>query len=516
MLMKKSVFKSLIGVAMATMVLGGSIGVASNVDKEPAKAEAAISKSVSKLGIYDKVNSDTRVVSIESISFASGYNKENWESFLDNYLSPRTSFVTTKGTNMPSTPSWSYKGSDTTKYYLCPTGSKDFEMFFPEWITAYSFVAYGNKWYNEFKVGNNPVSVHGGWGIGKFIYGDIKDNSGWYLSVGEDATAQSKQWGDVTVTEIAQYGSTEIERRNVTLSKYYKLDEYSLFGYSFGGWYSNLECTTEHSGFITSTSTLYAKETLNKIAHIAGTMNGWNKSDDNYLMMPAENSQYRIVTALAKDVEFKVVLNDDWHGWSQVDQSSNVVKNGSIVQGTDPDSTGFRIKVAVAGTYEIYIKTTADTNKIWIQQDSVTEAKAYAVEFLTTITCSGQGSVTFQINKWNKVGSETISMEYKIEQLTQGAKHLMDGTTSTSDTDILNARERYDEVLGKHGYGTEPGQYHDFMGRKPAPRGVINPAIRDLTNGNVNNSNIWIIVTSVITVAGVSVFFFLKKRKEDK
>ena len=83
--MKKSVFKSLIGVAMATMVLGGSIGVASNVDKEPAKAEAAISKSVSKLGIYDKVNSDTRVVSIESISFASGYNKENWESFLDNY-----------------------------------------------------------------------------------------------------------------------------------------------------------------------------------------------------------------------------------------------------------------------------------------------------------------------------------------------------------------------------------------------------------------------------------------------
>ncbi len=512
--MKKSVFKSLIGVAMATMVLGGAFGVASNVDKEPAKAEAAAQRAT---GVYveDQQSGNYRVLSIESITFntASGYSRSDWEAFLTEEYGARKSYDTTKASTFPTTKGWSYLNSETSKYLICPNGSNstfNFEM--PNWVTDVSFKIVGNNYSSWL---GDPVRIHSGWQWGYYLNIYV-NNTQLYFATG--STEYYKDWGDVSYTAKAVSGGSVIETIDSFSSPKYYLPAYAynMFGYTFGGWYKEQSLTNKAAIVTSSTLQLFAKQTLNKVAFLSGTMNGWNASDDNYLMMPAENSQYRIVTALAKDVEFKVVLNNGWHGWSQVDQSSNVVKNGSIVQGNDPDTTGFRIKVAVAGTYEIYIKTTVDTNKIWIQQDSVTEAKAYAVEFLTTITCSGQGSVTFQINKWNKVGSETISMEYKFEQLTQGAKHLMDGTTSTSDTDILNARERYDEVLGKHGYGTEPGQYHDFMGRKPAPRGVINPAIRDLTNGNVNNSNIWIIVISVITVAGVSAFFFLKKRKEDK
>ena len=188
--------------------------------------------------------------------------------------------------------------------------------------------------------------------------------------------------------------------------------------------------------------------------------------------------------------------------------ASAVTKGYIKKNGDDQDAT-----ILKDGTLEFYIKM--NSQLIWSQVPSSTEAKSYAQEFISTITCSGTGSVTFQINKWNKVGSETISMEYKYENLSTGAKNIMNGTTSSSDADVLAARERYDEVLRKHGYGTAEGQYHDFMNRKPS---MIAPNI--IIPGIIENNNdrviIWVVVASAITLAAVGGFFFIKRRKHDR
>ena len=311
--------------------------------------------------------------------------------------------------------------SEQEKYLLCPSGSKNFTMVFPEWVTALSYKAVGNNWWNWFDVNGSAVGLHSGWGIGKKVNSYIYNDSGWKMNANLDNTAQTNTWGDITVTARAiKYGTTtELANKSITMSKYYKIsgESYDMFGYTFGGWYTTNALTTVHNTLLTANATVYAKETVKTEAYVSGTMNDWNASDPNYLMEPGENSQYRISKAFTANTEFKIVYQgSNWYGWSQVDQTSKVVTNGSIIQGTDPDTTGYRIKVAVAGTYEIYLKTTEGTNKLWIQQDSTSEATSYATAFLAAITCTSD-STTFNINSWNQV-SGTSSMEYKYNDLT--------------------------------------------------------------------------------------------------
>ena len=477
-----------------TALLGVGVFAGIKASEPSVKVEAAttISKTVTRVYIEDQVNSNTTLLAIESISFSSGYGHTQWRTFLTSYLGARSSYTTTAGSTQPSSKGWSYmSNSEQEKYLLCPSGSKNFTMVFPEWVTALSYKAVGNNFYNWFDVSGSAVGLHSGWGIGKKVNSYIYNSGGWTMNANLDNTAQTNTWGDVTITAIAACNSTEIERKSITMSKYYLLSSQSygdIWGYtSAGEWYTNIACTSSHTSLITANATAYSKKTMNKVAYIKGTMNNWSASDD-YLMSVHENHQYRALITFAANDEFKVNYTgsgDNWYGWSQVDGSSNVVTNGSIIQGSDPDSTGYRIKVKTAGTYEIYLKVDDASNKIWIQQDSATEAATYAATFLATITCT-DSSVSFNINAWNNV-SGTNSMEYKYNQLTQGAKNLLTSASANKDgTAVEQCVARYDRILSKYGYGTGSGQYHDFMGRTPASSSVVRIGIISKVNNNTS------------------------------
>lgn len=508
----------LASIALSATLVGGVLaGVLANNKAEP--VEAAVSSTVTRVYIEDQVTT-TPVLAIESISFADGYDHTAWRDFLTSYLGSRSSYTTTSGSDMPSTKGWSYmSNSEQEKYLLCPTGSKNFTMVFPEWVTALSYKAVGNNWWNWFDVNGSPVGLHSGWGIGKKVNSYIYNDSGWKMNANLDNTSQTNTWGDITITAnaIKTGTTTQIATKSITMSKYYKISgqTYDIFGYTFGGWYTTNALTTVHNTLLTANATVYAKETQKQEAYVSGTMNNWDADDPNYLMVPHEDSQYRFVGEFAKDVEFKIVYQgSNWYGWSQVDQTSKVVTNSSIIQGSDPDSTGYRIKVNVAGTYEIYLKTTAGSDKLWIQQDSATEAASYATTFLSTITCTNE-STTFDINAWNKVGSATTSMEYKYEQLTSGARNLLaEASPNQGGTAIEQCAARYDRILSKYGYGTATGQYHDFMGRTPAKQSA---AIRPIISANSNDGNALLIgiVLSAFAVTAIGGYFFLRHRKEN-
>lgn len=509
--------KRLFGGLILSTVLAAGVGVSAGSQMSAREAEAAVSKTVTRVYVEDQVTT-TPVLAIESISFASGYDHTAWRSFLTSYLGARSSYTTTSGSSMPSTKGWSYmSNSEQEKYLLCPTGSKNFTMIFPEWVTAFSYKAVGNSWWNWFDVNGSAVGLHSGWGIGKKVNSYIYNDSGWKMNANLDNTTQTNTWGDVTVTAkaIKTGTTTELASKSITMSKYYKMngENYDIFGYTFGGWYTTNALSTQFNDILTSNKTLYAKETVKTEAYVAGTMNNWNASDPNYLMEPGENSQYRITKTFTANTEFKIVYQgSNWYGWSQVDQTSKVVTNGSIVQGTDPDSTGYRIKVAVAGTYEIYLKTTVGSNKLWIQQDSATEAASYATTFLASITCTST-STTFNINVWNQV-SGTGSMEYKFNDLDKGARDILSAATANeSGTVIEQCVARYDRILGKYGYGTGSGQYHDFMGRKPASLSSSAFILQSITNGSSSTLIIIVSVTAVSLAAVGGYFLFIKKKE---
>lgn len=507
--------------ASVAMLFGVGLGV-SALDKgseEAApveKVEAAVSKTVTKVYIEDQVTT-TPVLAIESIGFADGYDHTAWRAFLTSYLGARSTYTTTSGSSMPSTKGWSYmSNSEQEKYLLCPSGSKNFTMIFPEWVTEFSYKAVGNNWWNWFDVNGSAVGLHSGWGIGKKVNSYIYNEGGWKMNANLDNTAQTNTWGDITVTAnaIKSGTTTQLASKSITMSKYYKIrgESYDIFGYTFGGWYTTNALNTQHNTLLTANATVFAKETQKTEAYLSGTFNSWDADDPNYLMEPADNSQYKIVKALAKDAEFKVVYQgSNWYGWSQVDQTSPVITNSSIIQGTDPDSTGYRIKVNVAGTYEIYIKTTESSNKIWIQQDSATEAASYATTFLSTITCTDT-SVTFNINAWNEV-SGTGSMEYKFGQLTVGAQNVLkEALANPSGSIIEQCVARYDRILSKYGYGDKAGQYHDFMGREPA---VMSSNLRiGLPDAATTTTTLTVIIVTVIALGAVGGFFLIKRKKK--
>ena len=151
--------------------------------------------------------------------------------------------------------------------------------------------------------------------------------------------------------------------------------------------------------------------------------------------------------------------------------------------------------------------------KFWVQVSSATEADTYAQEFLSTITCTSD-STSFALNAWNKVGSATTSMEYKYEQLTSGARHLLTSASANeSGSNVEKCVARYDRILSKYGYGTGDDQYHDFMSRAPAL--ISSSRVAVLGNNSNTDSNNFAAVT-LAAIAGISAlggYFVLRKKK---
>ena len=503
--------KRLLITSSLAMLLGlgvaGGLSLARKDAKSVIRVDAA-APSVTKIVLSDAANWCFRTLWLESFSFSSGYSADDLADFIEDY------YVTEKST-------WDKQGTVKSYheynggYNLCAGGSTSpYTFLLPTWVTTCKVTIEnnGNSYYmnyldNLYKYSNNTGGGTNTGGVGKQV--NLAGNDwGGSSSIGSAATESSFET-TVSLTFKAD-ASTTISTDSVTMSKYDTLSQTIPFGYELDGWYTNSNLTTAHdSNLPLGQTTLYGKVSVKKVAYLAGSMNGWSTSDDNYLMTPAQDQQFRIDLTLNSGDEFKVVYNGGWYGWANLDSDSPVYNKA--MSGTN------NIVVNTTGKYEIYIKTdsgVASNKKLWIQRDSEDEAIDYATTFLASITCNGS-STTFALNVWNKVGSETTSMEYKFEQLTQGAKHLLNGTTSTSNTTILGAIARYDYILGKYGYGTATGQYHDFMGRTPAS--LTAPRISILGNNSNSDSDTTLllaVVASTLAILGVGGYFFLRRKKE--
>lgn len=245
--------------------------------------------------------------------------------------------------------------------------------------------------------------------------------------------------------------------------------------------------------------------------HVAGSFNNWTGNSSSYQMSDGfdddgnHQSSFTLTTTKENE-ELKCTANyngtvpgANWYGTLASGYNTEYIgtKDGNIL-------------LKKAATYEIYLKS---DRTVWVQISSADEANAYALTFLSLITCTSD-SVSFNINSWNKVGQATTSVEYKFEQLTTGAKNVLKGTIGNKDgSNVEQCIARYDRILSKYGYGTASGQYHDFMGRKPsliAGRSLI--AISSIANSST------IIVTVVIAgVAAIAAggYFLLRKKKEN-
>lgn len=189
--------------------------------------------------------------------------------------------------------------------------------------------------------------------------------------------------------------------------------------------------------------------------------------------------------------------------------SSGIGKGYIKKNSDDQDATCLK-----SGDLEFYVKM--NSQLVWTQVPSATEADEYAQTFLDTIKCTGSAT-NFNINVWNKV-SGTGSMEYKFEQLTTGAKSLLtNASASQSGSNIQKCVARYDYILGKYGYGTASGKYHDFMSRTPIQFNALKVDILSpLMESNGGSSALVIIIVTTISVTAIGGYFFLRKRKQDR
>lgn len=499
-------------VAIASLGICGALSLKPHVKTN--RVDAVDNTPVTKIVLKDSINWYFRTFWCEDFSYASGYSVAEFRDFLKGHY---VNNVT--GTWDPQSTTSGYHEYN-QNFNICAGGSSGtYTFYFPTWVTNFKITVQnsGNERYMGYisairKWHDNDWDLNGS-GLGKEITIDVKNNGGSPLGTGSVGSAATNSSWNTTVSLITKddLGNT-ISTTSGPTSKYDILDTSIPWGYTSYAFYTNEGMTTSHNSKLPLTkTTIYKKVTVNKVAYVAGTFNSWNASDSNYLMLPKGEQQFYIRVTLAANAEFKFVVWSEWHGWSQVDKSSTVVTNGSIVQGTDPDSKGYRIKVAVAGTYEVYFKNNYDANKIWIQQDAATEAAAYATEFLATITCT-ENSVTFERNVWNHV-SGTASMEYKFSQLTEGARGLLTiAQANKSGTAVQQCAARYDRILSKYGYGSGANQYHDFMGRTPAPiAGTV--AINAILTSNINVTVI--VLISVVSVGAIGGYFFVRRRKEN-
>lgn len=247
--------------------------------------------------------------------------------------------------------------------------------------------------------------------------------------------------------------------------------------------------------------------------HIGGSFNNWVMNDSSYKMTDGFDDdgghQASIsLTTTADNVTLKAATlyngttTMNYYGELEPGYNSQFIGN---------DSSG-NIQLKKAGTYELYLKS---DRKVWAQVSSATEANEYALTFLSTISCTNT-STTFSMNAWNTVGSETTSMEYKFSQLTTGAKNVLKGASANpSGSNVEQCIARYERVLYKYGYGEGDSKYHDFMERKPATISG-STIIPNIIDDKTTNATLATVIITIVSLAAVGGFFFLRKKKLSK
>ena len=117
-------------------------------------------------------------------------------------------------------------------------------------------------------------------------------------------------------------------------------------------------------------------------------------------------------------------------------------------------------------------------------QESANTAETFATTFLSTVTCSGNGTITATGTYWNDMKTLFNSLAESEKSTLRDAKANQGGTT------VQQAVARYDAIVAK--YGTS--SYEDFMERNVAPAApVIRSMVEDYTT-----------VTTVVTVSAIA------------
>ena len=170
-------------------------------------------------------------------------------------------------------------------------------------------------------------------------------------------------------------------------------------------------------------------------------------------------------------------------------------------------------------TFDMYYNI--DTEKIWITKEHVVAADEWAQKFLEA-DCATASTGTKA--KWSTYASAyaALALIPGAQDLIADETHVDHKTDTSSASYIVRAVQRYDYVLERYGVSDDNDDahgYQDFIGRVEA--GLVNP--KHNTNSAIisetANSNSMIIIAitiSAITLASISGYFFLRKRKEDR
>lgn len=255
-------------IVASLLALGAAAGFGASMahasDSKVAKAAQDTPHPVTKIYIEDQVSSGTNVLSVEAIAFEKNYGHEQFMAYLTEAIGPKDSYDTTVDVDMPSAAGWSYmSSSETEKYLICPTGSINFTLELPEWVTYLKYKAVGNKWHNWFDVNGSAIELRSDWGIGHQLNSYIFNDSGWKMNVNlGDAT--TKAWGE-RVNIYQNYFNPENYTGYVTSNTdvYYYLpfvQDVHNFGIHSGEFYSDAEMTQRVYLITPNTpTTLYVK-----------------------------------------------------------------------------------------------------------------------------------------------------------------------------------------------------------------------------------------------------------------
>ena len=147
--------------------------------------------------------------------------------------------------------------------------------------------------------------------------------------------------------------------------------------------------------------------------------------------------------------------------------------------------------------------TTADaTNREENTDLQAFNATQFAAEFLSTYTagCIQSGSYDANDMMW-----DTAAAQYAL-LASADQTALTNASASESGTTVQQAAARYDYIVGKYGTST----FSDFMSRTPsAPSNPMRAYIADSSTASMI-----VIITAVLGVTTVGVYFFLRKKKE--
>ena len=128
-------------------------------------------------------------------------------------------------------------------------------------------------------------------------------------------------------------------------------------------------------------------------------------------------------------------------------------------------------------------------------------AEKYADEFLSTVTCDGQGSITAAEGFWNTEST-------KFNALSAADKKVFSLAEASESGSVEKCVNRYDAIVSK--YGTTV--YNDFMSR-----GIVSPSRAIFKPNIIEEAPITeiIVIASISAVTLIGLFAISKKRKEN-